>query len=276
MRQYLYIAILILGSISCRDVIDIKLREQSGRLVVEGLITDDPNRVWVKLSTTNSYYDNSTPPQVHNADVRLYTEDGEELLVFAYSDQHKRYMPQNSFAVNINESYTIRINYNGEEYISSGRIHENVRLDSVYTLFVPEFFFRPEGYYVYLDGFLPKDKRRFFRWMVYQNDTLKDGRGDYFIFDNQLLQEEIKGFEIPYGFEIGDTVKLESYSLNEDMFVYYNEFVNLLFNDGGVFSPPPVNPSSNVFNTDDEENYPLGFVQFSSYQSVSIIIDSEE
>jgi hypothetical protein len=39
---------------------------------------------------------------------------------------------------------------------------------------------------------------------------------------------------------------MELYRLNKDAFVYLNQLVNLLFNDGGLFSPPPQNPTSNI------------------------------
>lgn len=63
--------------------------------------------------------------------------------------------------------------------------------------------------------------------------------------------------------------------MNEDVYQYYVEFINLLFNDGGVFSPPPVNPDSNIKNITNPENKPLGFIQFSSLQRKRLVIEKE-
>jgi hypothetical protein len=39
---------------------------------------------------------------------------------------------------------------------------------------------------------------------------------------------------------------MELYRLNKDAFDYLSQLVSLLFNDGGLFSPPPQNPESNI------------------------------
>jgi hypothetical protein len=56
------------------------------------------------------------------------------------------------------------------------------------------------------------------------------------------------GFELSgFAFEKNDKVKLELYRLNQAPYNYLTQLVNLLFNDGGLFSPPPQNPITNIF-----------------------------
>jgi hypothetical protein len=67
------------------------------------------------------------------------------------------------------------------------------------------------------------------------------------LFDDTFgLQVFEKGLELGYAFQKNDRVRLELYRLNKDAFVYLSQLVNLLFNDGGLFSPPPQNPTSNI------------------------------
>ena len=73
-----------------------------------------------------------------------------------------------------------------------------------------------------------------------------------------------------------DTVSLRLFSLDEAVYDYYTEFINLLFNDGGVFSPPPVNATSNISNITTPENFPLGYIQFSSVLEQEVIIKDDE
>ena len=60
------------------------------------------------------------------------------------------------------------------------------------------------------------------------------------------LQVFEKGLELGYAFQKNDRVRMELYRLNKDAFVYLSQLVNLLFSDGGLFSPPPQNPTSNI------------------------------
>jgi len=56
---------------------------------------------------------------------------------------------------------------------------------------------------------------------------------------------------------------------------YLNQFVGLLFNDGGLFSPPPENPKSNIYASKEEEQV-LGYFMTGSIVSKTITIDVSE
>jgi hypothetical protein len=82
---------------------------------------------------------------------------------------------------------------------------------------------------------------------VIENDTLKNQREDYLLFDDTFgLTFFEQGLELGYAFQEKDVVRLELFRLNKDAYDYLNQLVNLLFNDGGLFSPPPQNPESNI------------------------------
>jgi hypothetical protein len=131
---------------------------------------------------------------------------------------------------------------------------------------------------MFVNGRLNNQGTEYFKLDVTVNDTLRNSRGD---FSNSVLSSEFFGKEfvalpVPGIFDAEDSVGLELYTLNEDMYQYYVEFINLLFNDGGVFSPPPVNPTSNIRNLTNPENKPLGYVQFSSVQRRSVVIKERQ
>ena len=60
------------------------------------------------------------------------------------------------------------------------------------------------------------------------------------------------------------------YSITREAFVYYNDLFNLINNDGGMFSPPPANPRSNVING------ALGYFQASAIEMETIIIEEPD
>jgi hypothetical protein len=101
---------------------------------------------------------------------------------------------------------------------------------------------------------------------------LYDGRNDYLLASNEFVQENIRGLEFPYSFVLGDKIRIEMYSISKEIYDYFNEFINLLYNDGGVFSPPPVNPTSNIVNLTEPDNPPLGYFQVSTYVYADVLI----
>ena len=63
---------------------------------------------------------------------------------------------------------------------------------------------------------------------------------------------------------------VEMYSITREAFIYYNDLFNLINNDGGMFTPPPANPRSNV------SNGALGYFQVSALDTASIIVTEPE
>ena len=96
-------------------------------------------------------------------------------------------------------------------------------------------------------GKIPFTQDNNYRIRVIENDTLKNQREDYLLFDDTFgLKFFEEGLELGYPFQENDRVRLELFRLNQDAFDYLNQLVNLLFNDGGLFSPPPQNPETNI------------------------------
>jgi hypothetical protein len=98
-------------------------------------------------------------------------------------------------------------------------------------------------------GKIPFETDNFYRVKIIRNDTLLNRRSDYLLFDDSFGTSILdNGFELSgFAFEKNDKVKLELYRLNQAPYNYLTQLVNLLFNDGGLFSPPPQNPITNIF-----------------------------
>ena len=120
-------------------------------------------------------------------------------------------------------------------------------LDSLTYEFVEKKPFREDGYYIKVFGKIPFQNDNNYRIRIIENDTLKNGRNDYLLFDDTFgLNFFEEGLQLNYAFDAGDIVSLELYRLNGEMYDYFTQLVNLLFSDGGLFSPPPQNPNTNI------------------------------
>jgi hypothetical protein len=282
-NKILSLVLLILVSWGCQEIIDLDLDQSEPRLVIEGKITDKNAVQRIKVSQSLNYYDTAAMTPVSNAEINLLDANNNIIKEFIYNQQDSQYQTFDSVTLDVGAEYKLQILVNDELLEAKGKILENPTLDSIYYLSDQELqdLNQPvfgEGYFMFVSGKLNNSGIEYFKLDVTVNDTLRNSRSN---LSNSILTSEFFGNEfvalpIPGTFEVEDTVRLELYTLNEDVYQYYVEFINLLFNDGGVFSPPPVNPDTNIKNITNPENLPLGFIQFSSVQQRSIIIEERE
>ncbi|ADR21833.1 hypothetical protein MATR_05340 [Marivirga tractuosa] len=277
----LFLAVLL--SWSCQEIIDLELDQSEPKLVIEGNLTNERVIQKIKISESLNYYDTSELAPYTEAVVRLMDVDYNSLFYFTYSSEDSVYQSNSPFGLAVGQEYIIQIEAKEELLEVKGHVLENATLDSLYYLSAEELeaLGQPvfgDGYFMFVNGKLNNEGIEYFKLEVTVNDTLRNSRND---FSNSVLTSEFFGSEfqalpVPGSFEEDDSVVLELYTLNEDVYQYYVEFINLLFNDGGVFSPPPVNPDSNIKNLTNPENEPLGFIQFSSIQRRSLVIKKRD
>ena len=109
-----------------------------------------------------------------------------------------------------------------------------------------------------------------------ENDTLKNQRDDYLLFDDTFgLNFFEEGLELGYAFEENDKVRLELFRLNRDAFDYLSQLVNLLYNDGGLFSPPPQNPTTNIKVVQGDPEV-LGYFVVTPVLSKTVVIQTQQ
>lgn len=279
-NKILSLVFAVLFSWSCQEIIDLDLGQSETQLVIEGKIVDLNTIQKIRVSKSLNYYDTGRMEPVSSADISLLDGNNNLLSDFAYNPQDSLYQTTDSLSLEIGSEYKVQILVNEELFEAKGRILENPTLDSIYYLSdqqmedlgLPVF---GEGYFMFVNGRLNNKGIEYFKLDITVNDTLRNSRGalSNSVLTSEFFGKEFQALPVPGTFDEEDTVDLELYTLNEDVYQYYFEFINLLFNDGGVFSPPPVNPTSNIKNLTNSENEPLGFIQFSSVQRRRLVIE---
>lgn len=113
----------------------------------------------------------------------------------------------------------------------------------------------------------PQDREDQYLFKFYRNDTLvRDFPTDIYVAEDELLGGNIAELEIAGYYAVGNVSRVEMYSLTREAFVYYSDLSNLLNGDGGMFSPPPVNPRSNI------SNGALGYFQVSAIDVEELVV----
>jgi hypothetical protein len=247
MRNVLYI-LLLLPFFSCQEEVFLDLKVSEPLPVIEAIYTNVNSANYVKISMSRDFFE--TGPNRSRADAEVFIRNvrTNNRINFRYSPQFNRYQPVGSFGGRIGETYELNVRIDNKLYQSTGTMLAPPRLDSIQVNFSEARLFREEGYYLTLFGDIPFDRDNNYRIRIVRNDTLLNGRNDYLLFDDSFGTSILnKGFELNgFPFRKGDNVRLELFRLNRDAYNYLNQLVSLLFNDGGLFSPPPQNPQSNI------------------------------
>ncbi len=274
-----HIWVLLVSSVlllSCQEEVFLPLDENQPDIpTIEALWTDQGIYNEVKIFLSKNYYDSLDHQVVKDAEVTIREMGSGKIIPFSYLNGTKSYRPSPNERARVGETYQLSVKWRGNVFQSSGVMLESPIVDSVTWKFEEKRLFREEGYYIKVYGRIPFMDNNNYRIRVIENDTLKNQREDYLLFDDTFgLRFFEEGLELGYAFQEKDRVRLELYRLNRDAYDYLNQLVNLLFNDGGLFSPPPQNPQSNIQVVSGKSEV-FGYFVVSPVLSRSLVIQAK-
>jgi len=233
---------------SCfRDRIDLELNKNDNvRLAVEAWISDLDERQSVLLSLTSDFLGNFEPRFIDDAKVTLSYDA--ELIELVFIGNGEYAAPENWRALTDKE-YMLDIEYENDHYISSSFMSAMPELENIRSEFYEtrdsidyyDVFFGFQETPGIGDGYYGVDYRK----GTSDGDTLiiggftNDDFGDGVFYSDITVTNE--------GYEIGDTIILDVFSIGAEASNYLQDVINEVFREG-VFDPPPVNPRSNISN----------------------------
>lgn len=271
--------IAFLLCVACREQITLELPNDDPKVVIEGNLTyweGEPqrNQARVRLSTTGNYYHTDVDNPISGATVVIQDNETQQSYILDEREDTLGLYVNNQIPVDSGSTYTLRVEYQNQLFESSGTVLPVAELDSFSYRYLEDLLFLDDGYYFFFSGRTPKERGiNYYRFLIYEDDSLYNGREDLLIQDDEFLTEQIDTLQLAnYAFELGDSVRIEMYSLNKEIYSYYTQLQELLFNDGGLFSGPPRNPSTNIVNLTNPENPPLGYFQVSSALSGGAVV----
>jgi hypothetical protein len=269
--------LLAISAFSCQEEVFLPLDNTDPIPVIEAIWTDNPSINEVRVSYSKDYYDTATFEVEENAQVSIRNMRTGAEVNFLYNRDSKKYVAERNVSGTFGESYELNVRIGEKEYNSTGTILFPPLLDSIVYNFREERIFREEGYYLTVYGKIPFTEDNNYRIRMVKNDTLLNSRFDYLLFDDTFGTNILdNGFELNgFPFKENDKIRLELYRLNQDAFDYINQLVGLLFNDGGLFSPPPQNPTSNI-KVKSGGGQVLGYFMASPFLSETVIIEPEK
>ncbi|QHT67778.1 DUF4249 domain-containing protein [Rhodocytophaga rosea] len=232
---------------ACQEVVEVPLNNTNPKLVVDGLITSQPGPYYITLSQTGDFYSTDPAPKVTDAVVTVSDDAGNSEVLTHLSDKPGTYQTSTIQGV-VGQTYYLNIQHNGQSYQAESKLLPVTNIDKLEIRFVEESPTKDEGYYIYFFAKEPQGETNYYRFYVYEGDSLYNSVNDLIISSDDFLKGDIENLELGYPFDLNDVVRLEMHSLSRKEYEYYNGLLNVLNSDGGLFSPPPVNPPSTISN----------------------------
>ncbi|MDY7393751.1 DUF4249 domain-containing protein [Aureibaculum sp. 2210JD6-5] len=266
----LLIFIILIGFISCEDVIDIDLPQSEPKLIIDASINwlkgTSGNNQLIKLSLSAPFFDDEVPP-ANGAQVKITNSENAE-FIFAEDGDTGIYINSNFDPV-INETYQLTVIYNNETYIG------------VETLKSVSPIIRVEQ--SKSGGFLGED----YEIKAYTQDPIDEDNYYLLEFSNDIptlptlevfKDEFVNGNEVFAYFsdedlDIGNEIKIRTYGTSERFY----EFMFILLQQtseggGGPFETQPATVRGNCVNTTNKENFPLGYFRLSEVDEFVYVI----
>jgi hypothetical protein len=252
--------------VSCDVPYALDVNQAEPTVTIEGLVTDVANTQFVKITRSNGFYGGGKSPAITNATVTVSDDIGNEYLFInnpnGHPDSSAFYLPQTPFAGQTGHTYKLNVVADGKQFQATDVLTKILPIDSITYEVDPNRVKQRDNkgkiYSVKLYAHEDPSTKDYYLFKFYRNDTLAyTNETDIYYTDDTFLSDHIEGIPAPVYFKQGEKVRVESYSISRDGYVFYNDLSTLLNNDSGMFSPIPSSPRTNL------NNGALGFFQAS-------------
>jgi hypothetical protein len=251
-----------MGLLSCEKVIDVKIRDADSKMVIEGVITDEPGSLKVVLTRTVKYNSGNQFPNVTGATVRI-KDNGVEYLL---SELAPGVYVNNLVNGIPGHQYDLTITTGSEIFTASSTMQIAVPIDTVIIARAP-FTSQKKASVYYTDPAGINNGYRFIQYVngkkdpaiFWDNDEFTDGQTTAVRLDNGVDNDSDRRT-----IHTLDTVRIELLSLDD---VIYRFWSTLQFGgaSGDGFTASPANPVTNI------KGGALGYFSAHSVRSMTVI-----
>lgn len=251
----------------CEDVVKVNLDNVAPRLVIEAYITDNPTLAVAIITKSADFYDLSTFSLVSGAIVVIYDDLGAADTIPQY--ERGVYLSQSVFP-HIGRTYTAEVTVDSVTYTARASMPMPVGIDSLVTQYQPGGGFgyeADEGYRLHVFFTDHPTIEDFCYLKVQVNDSLLD---NYYLYDGKYSDGNSIDYE-RFGdvFELGDTMTVALYSMDETVYDYFSTLVNVIAYSGSdeeQYGGVPANPNTNW------DNDALGYFAVFGLRTATLII----
>ncbi len=286
MKKVLYIIFVLILSSSCEEVVNVDLQESKERLVVNASLNwfrnypdnnfETGNNQIIYLTKTAGYYDEIDPAS--NAMVTVTNNQTNEVFNFVENGTQGAY-ECNNFKPVLNSSYTLLINYNGEEYSATETLIDAPVIDNIVQ---QRGGFFDDGQIVVQVYYTDKANEENYYYFDYttsiSNINTLSIASDKFTNGNQTYEQlsyASRDDDDDKEIEPGDVFDIEFFEINKSYHFYLDVLLDQVYNSG-LFDPIPAEVKGNIENLTEEQNYPYGYFRIAVGNKAKVIIDEND
>lgn len=278
-RNILYLIILAASALwagACTEEVDIDLDSTYTRLVVDGQVTTDTTRHYVKLSKTMDYFSNQPADPVQGAQVKIndqLLEESDSIPGLYLTDPDFYGLPGQTYHLTI-EGVDIDENGSPETYTASSRIHSIVRGDSI-DLVYQEYTDDLKMWGIRLYAQDPPEEN-FYLFKVHKNDTLLTDTIDEYVIQEDVtfngnyvpgvVVQNLESSKKDEMVRAGDRITLEVNSITQEYYKYIIELTSETAQNTPLFSGPRANIRTNI----EGQRNAVGFFRAYSISRMSL------
>lgn len=239
-KTYILLLSVSLFILRCKKVIDVNLNNSSAQLVITGEVNNLPGPYKVTISKSVNFSSNNDFPPVSGALVTI--KDHRIIDTLIESE------PGNYFTRKLKgkpgETYTLNVSIDGKVYASTSEMPQPVHLDSL-TFLVG----RKNNIYPVANFQDPPNVDNYYQFIEYVNGkTLGNGRGNS-VFDDRLSDGRYITtilYDDSSDIKSGATLTVQMNCIDNEVYNYFSELMQISGGGGGFSSPAPANPESNI------------------------------
>ncbi len=266
---------------SCTEPIDVDMKENNARLVVEGSLNTEAKAHTVILSVTSGYLSGQKQVMAKGAVVKLM--DGTQTYLLKESPSGK-YKTTPQFRGVVGKRYTLQIRLKEAldghaDYEAFSTITDPVQLDSIHLGYYSDF--SEEGMWEVRGYFEDPPGPDYYRFMVYRNSELvSDAITDWFVTDDRFFNGRyIFGWSVAFlhqhrrseALAPGDRVTIQMDRISREYALFIQGIQSVNQESWPLFSGPPANVKGNV------SNGAIGFFEaYASSRASAIVLPPAE
>jgi len=305
MNRLIYILLILFSLSSCEEIYKPKINTVAGQLIVDALITNDPNQNYVHLTKSSGFYDENAPAAVTGATVKLIdahgtvqmaTESGAGIFNFSKTPEAgNSYHLQILIGNDIFESETVvmppvptidkfyselinQLEYYTDSYgnpVATTVTGQELYLDAPVTSALSNYRFvtRAVIEWVLVPPNTPIPPTIYGWQSLYNNSTYNIAGPKKFSQAGQIEKHPL--FMLPYNttalIETGATVVgwifiLNQYGTSQNSFDYHEKLNSQFIADGSLFDPIQTQIYGNITCKTDSSKIVFGYFDLNSYR----------
>jgi hypothetical protein len=260
LKYYTGLLLMAVVVLSCKKVINLDLGNDSGKLVIEGNITDRVGQQYVKLSRNVPFTSTNTYPPVTGATVTIDNNQGR--VAQFKEGPAGTYILDSAYAT-AGRTYTLSVTTGGQTYKASSTMPDDVVMDSITTSKnILDKKDNKRMMTVYFND--PAGVKNQYRFVMYVNGVQVK---TIFAFDDQFIDGKYVTLDLQQNetdIFPGDTVRIEMQSIDRPVYTYWFTLEQQQGNNpGGAVAPS--NPPTNITPAT------LGYFSAHTTQTLSIV-----